>query len=134
MVWLDQNNNGVHDSLEEGIPNVLLELSPAGSGSPVASGAPVGNGAPVSNGASSLLDSPPLSSFSRFTYTDAEGYFLFENVPVGNYILIETDPEGVDSEIPNEVPVTVVADQVVEANIRDVPAQWGIFLPLILFQ
>ena len=122
MVWLDQNNNGAHDLLEEGIPNVLMELLPVGSGSPVGSGA------------SPLFDSPALSGPSRYTYTDASGYFLFENVPVGDYILKETDPEGVDPEIPNEVPVTVVADQTVEVNIRDVPTHWGIFLPLILFR
>ena len=114
MVWLDQNNNGVHDPLEAGIPDVLIELMPAGGGE------------------SSLVDSTPLGSSSRYTYTDAAGHFLFENVPVGNYILRETDPEGADPEISNDVTVTVVADQIVEANIRDVPAQWRMFLPLIL--
>ncbi len=57
-VWLDENSNGLQDAGESGIGNVRMELY-------------------ASNGATLL----------GTTYTDANGGYLFRNVPAGTYVV-----------------------------------------------
>lgn len=82
-VWLDDGagggiaNNGVIDGGELGIEGVELELYPADTSGNI-------------NG--SLLDT---------TTTDAEGYYLFDEVPPGNYVILVT-PDNFGSGDPLE--------------------------------
>jgi len=108
VVWLDENGNGVLDGGEGGIPAVRVELWPGG-------------------GSSVLSDDPELS-----TLTGSGGYYGFDDVAVGAYLVREIDPPGMDPAISNEVPVTVVAGLVVEASFRDVRIEWYADLPLIV--
>lgn len=64
-IWSDSNNNGVHDSTETGISGVVVNLYPDTDL----------NGVPDSLAA---IDS---------TTTDANGYYLFDELPEGNYIV-----------------------------------------------
>ncbi len=65
-VWLDDNRDGIQDPTESGIPGVTVILNDAG-GNPIAS-----------------------------TITDADGMYLFPNLPAGDYsVTFGTLPEGV---------------------------------------
>ncbi|NNL94865.1 MAG: hypothetical protein HKO64_04530 [Xanthomonadales bacterium] len=68
-VWLDENGDGVQDAGEDGIANVLVTLS----------------------GTDSFGNAVNLT-----TYTDANGGYLFNNVPDGNYSVTITAPGGMD--------------------------------------
>ncbi len=61
-VWLDSNNNGVIDAGEPGIGSVLLNLYTVTGG---------------------VTSATPL----RTTTTDANGYYLFDNLPAGQYVV-----------------------------------------------
>ncbi|MCB8925923.1 MAG: DUF11 domain-containing protein [Ardenticatenaceae bacterium] len=64
-IWFDINNNGVLDSGEQGVPNVLVELLDGSA-----------------NLVLSPLDGQPLTAV-----TDATGRYLFESIPPGEYIV-----------------------------------------------
>jgi len=67
-VWLDTNNNGIQDSGEEGIPGVTVQLFREG-------------------------DDPTTATPVESNVTDANGLYLFENLPEGNYfVYIPTPP------------------------------------------
>lgn len=67
-VYIDQNNDGVRDPGEPGIPNVTINLTGIDSqGNPVA---------------------------PRSTTTDANGSFEFTNLPAGTYSIQQVQPEG----------------------------------------
>ena len=74
-----------------------------------------------------LADDPLLH-----TMTGSAGYYGFDDVAVGAYLVREIDPPGMDPAISNEVPVTVVAGQVAEASFRDLQIEWYVDLPLIV--
>lgn len=61
-VWLDSNNNGVIDAGERGIGGVVLNLYTVTGG---------------------VTSATPL----RTTTTDANGYYLFDNLPAGDYVV-----------------------------------------------
>jgi uncharacterized repeat protein (TIGR01451 family) len=61
-VWLDSNNNGVIDAGERGIGNVVLNLYTVTGG---------------------VTSATPL----RTTTTDTNGYYLFDNLPAGDYVV-----------------------------------------------
>jgi uncharacterized repeat protein (TIGR01451 family) len=67
FVYLDHNNDGLRGGAEPGIPNVVLVLT--------------GNtdrGQPI----------------TRTTVTGEDGFYIFENLPAGNYTVREMQPEG----------------------------------------
>ncbi|NJN65929.1 MAG: hypothetical protein HC884_04035 [Chloroflexaceae bacterium] len=70
-VWHDENNNGILDDGEEGIPEVLVNLYHDADG----------------NGYLNGSETTPI----RTQETDDEGYYLFDYLLEGNY-LVELDP------------------------------------------
>jgi hypothetical protein len=76
-VWRDSNGNGIQDSTESGIAGVTLTITKA-DGSPVTD--VVGN---------------PVTT----TKTDADGKYLFSNLPPGSYRVTVTPPNGFVSTI-----------------------------------
>lgn len=76
-VWYDANNNGINDN-ENGIPNVTVNLYKDDNNDNVADGAAI----------ASLL-------------TDADGFYLFENLGPGNYIVGVIIPAGYVSSAVN---------------------------------
>lgn len=68
FVYLDVNNNGVRDTGDTGIPNVVVNLTGTD-----------GNGATV----------------TRQTTTDANGAYTFANLMPGTYQVVQTQPTGV---------------------------------------
>ncbi len=71
-VWYDQNNNGIKDATEIGIPAVTVNLYADANNDNIADGAAV---APA-------------------TITDANGLYNFVNLAPGNYIVAVTIPSG----------------------------------------
>lgn len=72
LVWVDTNRDGVQDAGEPGIPNVTLTISKA-------------DGSAVTD----VFGNPVTT-----TTTDANGNYVFENLPVGQYKVSVTDPVG----------------------------------------
>jgi uncharacterized repeat protein (TIGR01451 family) len=70
-VWLDQDRNGVQGTNERGIEGVAVSLLD-------------GTGTPVLN-----ADGTPMT-----TRTDANGYYLFDHLLPGEYIVVFTIPTG----------------------------------------
>ena len=58
-----------------------------------------------------LDDGNPLTT-DPFTTTDANGYYEFTGVPVGNYTIVEVQPAGYASTLPvdDQLPITVAKD------------------------
>ena len=83
-------------------------------------------------GAKSLRDTTQEDGPLDYTFTDRDGHYRFDNVPVGDYLVVEIDPEGMSPDVGNEILVTVIEGQTVEANFRDVPAYRRTYLPLVL--
>jgi len=113
-VWNDEDGDGVWDPGEIGLEGVGIELWAAqgGQGNLFAAG----------------LREGPL----RVTYTDSDGVYRFEDVPVGNYMVKELDLEGYVSTTSNEMPVTVLEGVTATMDFGD----WseggnGIYLPLV---
>ena len=79
----DLNANGVRDPGEPGLAGFTITLTPATPGA------------------------PPLQT----AVTDANGNFLFTNVPPGNYVLSETQRQGFSLTLPalNSIPVTLAS-------------------------
>jgi uncharacterized repeat protein (TIGR01451 family) len=61
-VWLDTNNNGLIDPGEQGIGNVVVNLY-------------------------RVINGVPEATPFRTLVTDANGYYLFDNLPAGDYIV-----------------------------------------------
>ncbi|OQX23245.1 MAG: hypothetical protein BWK80_27000, partial [Desulfobacteraceae bacterium IS3] len=51
--------------------------------------------------------------------TDAEGKYSFENIPVGDYTVKESDPSAYVSTTDNEIPVTLTSDKAETADFGD---------------
>ncbi len=99
LVFLDENNNGLKDSNERGIPNVPVEIWSAGADGRVNSA----DDQPVINGNASVLTSGGMltagtygtiaSGFSTLTArTDWTGLYQFTELPTGVYYLKITPP------------------------------------------
>jgi hypothetical protein len=71
-VWLDSNRDGIQDNGEPGIAGVTLSITYA-DGSPVVD----------------VFGNPVTT-----TVTDADGYYSFDNLPVGTYTVTVTPPAG----------------------------------------
>ncbi len=89
-VWLDENGDGVQDAGEAGIPNVTVHL----------------------------LDIDNLGAQVAFTVTDANGGYLFTNVPPGTYTVVVTPTTGLNQTYDedgigtaNQSTLTVVAGE-----------------------
>ena len=108
LVWSDDNGDGEPDIGERGIEGVRIELW-AASGD--------------------LLLRAALPE--RFTYTDSDGRYRFEDVRTGDYIIQEIDPEGYESTTDNEVAVAVVGGETIEVNFGDRLIGHKAFLPLV---
>jgi len=80
VVFEDSNGNGLQDSGESGLPDVLIELSAGGGPLPSATGT-----------------------------TDPSGGYSFTVTSLDTYTVRETDPDGYQSTTPNTVHVRVVA-------------------------
>jgi len=99
LVFLDENNNGLKDAGERGIPNVPVEIWSAGADGRVNSA----DDQPVTNGNASTLSSGGMltagtygtiaSGFSTLTArTDWNGLYQFTELPTGVYYLKITPP------------------------------------------
>ncbi len=99
LIFLDENNNGLKDSNERGIPNVPVEIWSAGADGRVNSA----DDQPVTNGTASVLTSGGMltagtygtiaSGFSTLTArTDWTGLYQFTELPTGVYYLKITPP------------------------------------------
>ncbi|WP_377162888.1 putative Ig domain-containing protein [Prosthecobacter fluviatilis] len=99
LVFLDENNNGLKDSGERGIPNVPVEIWSAGADGRVNSA----DDQPVTSGNASVLSSGGMltsgtygtiaSGFSTLTArTDWTGAYQFTELPTGVYYLKITPP------------------------------------------
>jgi hypothetical protein len=81
-VWYDNNNNGQQDDGEPGVPGVTVTIYDATTDQPV------------------LVDGQPYTDV-----TDAEGYYLFEDLPPGDYYVVfdlTTLPDGYVPTTPNQ--------------------------------
>ncbi len=80
-VWLDINGDGVRDAVEPGIAGVTLELwvETTGDNDP---DAPY-----LRNVTPGMVGIPPVKT-PYTTTTDANGYYLFDNLPPGRYVVI----------------------------------------------
>gem|GEM_PF-695905 len=99
LVFLDENNNGLKDSNERGIPNVPVEIWSAGADGRVNTA----DDQAVTNGSASVLSSGGMltagsfgtiaSGFSTLTaITDWTGTYQFTSLPTGVYYLKITPP------------------------------------------
>jgi hypothetical protein len=99
LVFLDENNNGLKDTTERGIPNVPVEIWSAGVDGRVNSA----DDQPVTSGNASVLSSGGMltagtfgtiaSGFSTLTArTDWTGAYQFTSLPTGVYYLKITPP------------------------------------------
>uniref|UniRef100_UPI0037C5313D GEVED domain-containing protein n=1 Tax=Prosthecobacter sp. TaxID=1965333 RepID=UPI0037C5313D len=99
LVFLDENNNGLKDSNERGIPNVPVEIWSAGADGRVNSG----DDQAVTNGSASVLSAGGMlaagsfgtiaSGFSTLTaVTDWTGAYQFTSLATGVYYLKITPP------------------------------------------
>ncbi len=99
LVFLDENNNGLKDSNERGIPNVPVEIWSVGADNRVNSA----DDQPVTSGAASTLDSGGMmtlgtygtiaSGFSTLTArTDWNGAYQFTELPTGAFYFKVTPP------------------------------------------
>ena len=70
-IWNDLDGDGIQDAGEPGIPGVTVELDPP-------AGVDLGNGPGV-----------PVT-----VVTDANGHYLFDNLPAGDYTVTVTPPAG----------------------------------------
>ncbi|MBK8492563.1 MAG: hypothetical protein IPL49_17150 [Saprospirales bacterium] len=79
-IWEDRNDNGVIDVGEPGIPNVTVRLLDA-----------LGNPVP----------DPANPSIDYVVTTDANGYYRFDNLPAGDYIVEVVTPVAYQSSTMN---------------------------------
>lgn len=79
-VWLDTNQNGLQDVTETGVQGVRVELF-------------LDNGDGISD--------PNTDTYVSFTLTDAAGYYVFSNLPPGNYFAVFFPPTNHNVTIPN---------------------------------
>ena len=89
LVWEDANENGVPDEGERPLPDVAITLYDA-RGRELA-----------------------------VVATGEDGRYLFADLEPGLYIVVEQDPQGVESVTPNTVTVSARADGLVEVNFAD---------------
>jgi fimbrial isopeptide formation D2 family protein len=99
-VFRDDNRNGTQTAGEPGIQGVTVELRD-------------GNGNPIDSDPNTAGVQPTTAT------TLADGSYTFQNLPAGNYQVVETQPTGYGSSTPNTVPVTLVAGTPGTANFGD---------------
>jgi len=73
LVWNDLNGNGIYESTEPGVANVLVTLYDVGD-----------------DGIAGTSDDVMVAT----QRTDDDGFYLFENVPPGDYYLVFSDLSG----------------------------------------
>ncbi len=101
LVWRDENYNGIQDSEDLGIPNITVTAVWAGL-----------------DGDINTEDDNAIFT----TTTDANGNYLFDNIPAGNYIVTVTKPDdssftfknqGTDDELDSDADLsTGQSDQI----------------------
>ncbi|MBN2293123.1 MAG: hypothetical protein JXM70_11895 [Pirellulales bacterium] len=85
LVYSDDNNTGIRESGEFGIPSVLIILD--GLLDPIEIDDPI-----LDYWEQLGLDIGEEDTFRTFTWTDAYGRYRFDNIPVGTYALTEITP------------------------------------------
>lgn len=104
MVWSDMNRDGQRQPNEPGIPGVTVRLSQVGR----------------------------LAALSVWeTTTDAQGYYRFEGVPVGRYVL-SVQAAGVYPTTNVEITVEAGANKVVEVNFGLYELPLHTYVPLLV--
>ena len=96
-VWHDVNENGLGDTGEQGLSNVLIILASR------------------------------VGAMPRFTHTDNTGEYRFGGLAAGDYYVSETDPEGFGSTTPNLVSIEVDEGASVRQDFGDtrvLPGCW----------
>jgi large repetitive protein len=105
-VFIDNNYDGLLDASDRGFPTAVPITLCRTAGVPCA-----------------------LADIVATTQTDpATGNYAFNNVPPGNYFVIETQPSGYGSTSPNVRPVTVVDRPVTDLNFGEAGASLGGFV------
>lgn len=89
-VFRDDNQSGQFDFFESGIEGVDVSIYSDADGD-------------------GILDPEPL--LLARTQTDAQGNYLFTDLPPGKVVVAETDPAGFVSTTPNAVPLTLVSSE-----------------------
>jgi len=93
LVWQDDNLNGRFDPIESPLAGAVIILFRADQ-----------------------LSQP----YAVYT-TTATGFYSFVNLPVGSYVVFETNPPGYDSVTPDSWGVTVWGNSVTTINFADIP-------------
>lgn len=101
-VWYDLNNNGNRDASELGIPTVKVNLYLDSNGDGLADGAPIAT-----------------------TTTDANGYYRFDGLAAGNYVVEVENPVGYFSSSINGGDPDTSASDVDDNGIIDSVAPGG---------
>ena len=96
-VWQDHNQNGIQDSWEPGLGDVLVVLA------------------------------DEMGGFIAYTLTDDTGAYRFDGLAAGTYLVFQTDPPGYGSTTPNRVRVSVAAGETATVHFGDALLLVGCF-------
>jgi hypothetical protein len=80
FVWFDTNSDGIQDAGEPGLAGVTLTITTS------------------TGGAVTDVFGNPVTT----TTTDANGFYLFANLPLGTYVVTVTDPVGMEATKANQ--------------------------------